>query len=334
MKKRNLYALAGVAAVAGIGGTLAYFNQTLTAENVFNTGKFDTVLVEDFKPEDGDNWEPGAKVNKDVEVVNTGDLPVVVRVKFKETWADKETGKIRYTFDTAEDREKIDLVDPNAGEENKFEHVYQSAPGEESKDPDGKVGTDVDDSVVYKELVNREKWLYNETDGYYYYKDVIPAGKEGEESKTEKILDSVTLSENVDMGKYEEQKFYSQREERPDVNADEGWTEFERYPEGHEKEGEYYSTADMKEWLKNEGKDPIRYMKSSLKQDPELPGYSNAEYTLTITAQTVQATKKAVDSVFGEEIAEKYGWALEEEKIEAETTTEIKPEETPEEVQP
>ena len=79
----KVIAVAAMLAVAGIGGTFAYFNQTLTAANIFDTGKYDTELVEEFKPSEGENWGPGTSVNKDVTIRNTGTLPVVVRVKGK-----------------------------------------------------------------------------------------------------------------------------------------------------------------------------------------------------------------------------------------------------------
>lgn len=90
MKKKNVLALAGVLAVCAVGGTMAYFNQTMEAENVFDTGKYGSTMVEDFKPSEGQNWEPGATVNKVVKVVNTGNLPVVVRVKMDEKWIDPD----------------------------------------------------------------------------------------------------------------------------------------------------------------------------------------------------------------------------------------------------
>ena len=59
----KVIAVAAMLAVAGIGGTFAYFNQTLTAANIFDTGKYDTELVEEFKPSEGENWGPGTKRN-------------------------------------------------------------------------------------------------------------------------------------------------------------------------------------------------------------------------------------------------------------------------------
>ena len=52
MKKKHIAALAGIAAVFAVGGSLAYFNQDLEAVNVLKSGDFDTEIVEEFRPED------------------------------------------------------------------------------------------------------------------------------------------------------------------------------------------------------------------------------------------------------------------------------------------
>lgn len=48
MRKKHIAALAGMAAVFAVGGSLAYFNQNLEAVNVLKTGKFDTTIVENL----------------------------------------------------------------------------------------------------------------------------------------------------------------------------------------------------------------------------------------------------------------------------------------------
>ena len=49
MKKKHIAALAGIAAVFAVGGSLAYFNQDLEAVNVLKSGDFDTEIVEEFR---------------------------------------------------------------------------------------------------------------------------------------------------------------------------------------------------------------------------------------------------------------------------------------------
>ena len=92
MKKKHIAALAGLAAVFAVGGSLAYFNQNLEAVNALSVGKFDTTVHEDFKPIT--DWEPGAEVKKEVRVVNDGNVPAVARVWFVETWTAADGVKI------------------------------------------------------------------------------------------------------------------------------------------------------------------------------------------------------------------------------------------------
>ena len=122
----KVIAVAAMLAVAGIGGTFAYFNQTLTAANIFDTGKYDTELVEEFKPSEGENWGPGTSVNKDVTIRNTGTLPVVVRVKFQEKWV---RGQEEFYFtDTSQEKERPVAIGSPSNANNAFENVYQGDP--------------------------------------------------------------------------------------------------------------------------------------------------------------------------------------------------------------
>lgn len=142
MKNKKLKAIAGLVAVAVIGGSLAYFNQTMTVENPFDTNKYSSELVETFNPGDGDDWQPGATVNKDIQVDNTGDYDVIVRVKFDETWT-RKGGNSAYVTNTG-------INDSTS----------------QTDETDGLVTGDY--SVVKKNLLNADKWFYNTNDGYYY----------------------------------------------------------------------------------------------------------------------------------------------------------------------
>lgn len=166
----KVIAVAAMLAVAGVGGTFAYFNQTLTAANIFDTGKYDTELVEEFKPSEGENWGPGTSVNKDVTIRNTGTLPVVVRVKFQEKWV---RGQEEFYFtDTSQEKEQPVAVGSPSNANNAFENVYQGNP------EDGIANPDADDSVVFKSMMPDGGWVYNPADGYYYYMYVLPGAVE------------------------------------------------------------------------------------------------------------------------------------------------------------
>lgn len=80
--KKKLLALCVVillAAVAIIGGTLAYFTDTEIATNVFTTGDVKIDLIEKFDPENA-TLMPGVDIQKEVTVKNTGSEEAYVRV--------------------------------------------------------------------------------------------------------------------------------------------------------------------------------------------------------------------------------------------------------------
>lgn len=284
MKKKHIAALAGIAAVFAVGGSLAYFNQDLEAVNILKSGDFDTEIVEEFRPEDGKDWKPGTTVNKDFAVKNSGDVPMVVRVSFQETW-EKDDGAY-VTIDTTEKEEGHGEAD------NKFESVWQEEP------TDGL--TDKDDSVVEKTLNLGKEWVYS--DGYYYYTKTLPAG-----ATTEYLLDDVTLSKDADLGKITVVKKYS-------TNPDKTVPEEDWIPFPADEAGNPISESELSRQLKEDGK-TLYHMRSDIVTDENFRGYSDAAYNLTIKAHTVQATEDAVKSVFGEEavqhaLDENWDWEL------------------------
>lgn len=291
MRKKHIAALAGMAAVFAVGGSLAYFNQNLEAVNVLKTGKFDTTIVEKFNPKDGEDWKPGETIEKQYSVTNTGEVDSLVRVKFEETWTREGEETPFVEIDTSELPEKLGTDSAR----NKFESIYQK------DSQDGEADETVDDSVVEKKLhiddVN--DWAYNPADGYYYYKKTLTPN-----ANTTNLLDSVTLSEDVDMGKSILVQKYSTVAGDNLTEAD--WTEFPKDADT----GTYISVSELAERLKEEGK-TLYHMRTDIVSDENATGYADAGYSLTITAQSVQATEEAVESVFSSEAldyARASGW--------------------------
>ncbi|WP_164516877.1 BsaA family SipW-dependent biofilm matrix protein [Clostridium transplantifaecale] len=275
MKKRNIAALAGVAAVLTIGGSLAYFNQTMEVENNFDTAKFGSTLVEDFKPSEGKDWQPGVEVNKDVVVTNTGDVPVVVRVKMDEKWMrDNDAFK---TITAADDKG------------NTIVTVLQGG-GQEEDAKDGL--TDPDKTVVHKTL-NTDDWKLADDGWYYYVSNVPAAGEDGTGNTTEKFLDAVKLANDADMGEFVKTKYYQ-------LEGEDAWVKFPV----DEDTKEQVTEEALEKMITAEGKVIAKIkadvaVKTGADGDTINKGYSDAEYTLTITAEVVQATKEAVDATFG-----------------------------------
>lgn len=258
MRNKKLTAIAGLAAIMIIGGTWAYFNQSSVIKNPFSTGKYDSIVVEDFKPQDGENWVPGATVNKDVTINNTGDYDLFVRVKFDDSWINKTDSSWTKT---------VTKRDETTSQENENDGLIQN-----------------DGSVV--ELVfnqgNRTKWFYNQDDGYWYYKYNLKAkGAADGSDTTGNFLDAVKLLENADMGRYTTTKYYTTAADAPDAS----------------EIGDDKTT----QWVAYDGENVPQEATHNIvitRQDPTAPGYGNADYTLTITVETVQATEDAMQAAF------------------------------------
>lgn len=87
MKKKNkkpIYVLILVAVILLVGGTIAYFTDTVEITNVFKTKPYSTEVTETFTSPN--NWLPGTTTNKSVVAKNTGDVDVAVRMSYTESW--------------------------------------------------------------------------------------------------------------------------------------------------------------------------------------------------------------------------------------------------------
>ena len=271
MKNKKVYALAGVAALALVGGTFAYYNASQTFQNPFNTTNYGTQSTEKFNPSDGDNWKPGAEVDKEVYATNTGKGEVWVRVSFDEAW---NRGDDKFGVFDSKSLGQFNPADGiTAGDHQSWD---------ESVNPrvhDGDVSNDTG-SVVYKNFAEdyTDFWIYNEEDGYYYYKSSLAEGE-----STKKLLDSVILCGDADMGKFENNTYYLVLDDEPE--------EVPVYPNGGDwiKLGEDEKLDPKSEALK----DKYVYTYKENKLIDELQGYANAGYELNINVEFVQADEDA-----------------------------------------
>lgn len=263
-RKTSIIALAALLVVALIGGTIAYWNQTSTIDNPFSTGsKYGSTIVEKFTPQDGEDWEPGVTVEKGVTVTNDGDTDILVRAKLTETWTRKG--------DTT----------PYITQENG--NVYDVHQGNKT---DGL--TTGDKSVVDKNFAAGDKWTAPDANGWCYLKTNLTKGTTAAE-----WLQSVTLNKDIDMGK-QVSTFY--------VATDATGTDWYKLAGDQNKAPKYVTisgdTATAAE-AGDTGAQPVTYGKHVTSIAADAQGYSNSDYVLTVTVQTVQATQDAVNEVFG-----------------------------------
>lgn len=273
-RKTSIIALVALLVVALVGTTIAYWSQTSTIENPFSTGdQYGSTIVEKFTPKDGEDWLPGVKVPKSVTVSNDGNTDILVRAKLTETWTRKSGGDAYISLDK-KDPYTIGQAGGTAGLTDGL--------------------TTGDQSVVRKNFAPGGKWTDSQADGWCYYKTNLTKG-----NKTAPWLDSVELVKDIDMGA--PINTFS-------VAVDESHTKWYKLPAGTTETPKYVTINDADGTAKSVDKDatgakPVLYGKQEIKIDPTAPGYSNSNYVLTVTVQTVQATKDAVNAVFGSGMA-------------------------------
>ena len=296
MKKKAL-AGAGLAALALVGGTFAYYTAENSLDNPLSTGTYETELVEEFTPAPED-MKPGQKWDKKAGAENTGDYPVLVRIKMVEKWSRKGEGT-ESAYKTIES--SSDLFDNGVYSGGYPDGVFDAA---QDNDTDGLTPAE-DGTVVYKHILTDAGWV-DGGDGYWYWNGVLEK-KGSEKSKTTNLLDGLALATDIDLGKYETKEYYAISAEKPDAAEDEKWTAV----------GDFYTKKSND--LNKDGIVDIRdlasvltipdgqtlYRKSASELAKDYPGYSDSNYTLTVTSQFVQATKDAAESSWGEGVLEK-----------------------------
>ena len=203
MNKKYKIAAAGLAALMLIGGTLAYFSQTTEINNEFSTGSYEGTTIEKFNPGDGNDWQPGASVNKEAGAKNTGDSDLWVRIRLDETWknAGKKFGsESKDFFPNVEKANQVDATD-----------------GLTAADTGSVVSKAI--NVITKEESEAGKTGWVEGGDGYFYWNVTLAAKTG---VTSNLLESVTLCEDTDMGAYTTVVYYAV------VSKDAGEPEFDK----------------------------------------------------------------------------------------------------------
>ena len=84
-----------VVVVGLIGMTVAYFSNSTSIENEFETAEYGTDVVETFtSPTD---WQPGDETPKVLTVKNTGEVDEAVRIKIEESWKSKNNTTLPLT---------------------------------------------------------------------------------------------------------------------------------------------------------------------------------------------------------------------------------------------
>ena len=90
--KKTIIILILVLTIGIIGLTVAYFSNSTTLNNIFETKPYGDVFTEEFVAPT--NWLPGDTTNKSVVATNTGEVDQAVRVKLTESWKTANNGTL------------------------------------------------------------------------------------------------------------------------------------------------------------------------------------------------------------------------------------------------
>lgn len=301
---KKSFGLIGLAALTVVGGTWAYFSQSAAITNPFTTKTYDSTVIEHFNPADGDNWTPGAEVEKAVMAKNTGDYPVLVRVKMEEVWSRSGEGEFKKV--TSENGKAFN----SATLGNNGYDALQYAKDDGIVEADKLYDDDGDDSVVHKALQLKADGWIDGNDGYWYWNNILQPTV-----MTEPLMNSVTLAANTDMGLFGTTNYYyvmtkSEAETAKDKNENSALKDGEINPlfdmESYMLEGKktWESAADAEAEktaaaaAKAAGNYFFRKSKSGLEDGKK--GYADASYDLTVITEFVQATSDALTAEWGE----------------------------------
>lgn len=285
---KKVAAVAGLGALALVGGSFAYYFESGSLDNPLSTGKYNTQLVEDFTPPTED-MKPGVNWDKVVGAQNTGDYPVLVRIKMEEKWVRKGAADAYKELHSIEDYAKFNTVKEKVGA-----YSSMTVTADQVNDKDGLTPVD-DKTVVFKNILTNGDWV-DGGDGYWYWNGVLEKKGSGKD-KTTALMDGLVMATNIDLGEYNTSEQYVILEDTYETLP-------ETLPEGAawEDMAEVQDTngdgvADVRDINIPAGMKLFRKSESELNTDA--PGYADSNYTLTITSEFVQATKDAVEEHWG-----------------------------------
>ena len=151
-KKKLGLAAAACAMIGLIAATMAYFSSSHSFTNKFSAAKYSVETYDLFDTEKALDMWPGQTMDASVKVKNTGDVPILVRIKYP----------VKYKENS--------LPDPFTIEEAE-------------KTPGSRLGGHYYLKVVF----STNKFLYNDLDNKFYYQGVITED-DGEVEHFNKII--------------------------------------------------------------------------------------------------------------------------------------------------
>ncbi len=149
--KKSIIALLLVAIIGIVGLTVAYFSNSASITNEFETSEYGTDVIETFTSPTG--WQPGDETSKVLTVKNTGEVDEAVRIKVEEKWVNKNGEELPLTQDgnvaaqinyiNEDDWTKVEVANEDY---YYYYYNYKLAPDEET--------SELLDKVIFNPLIN------------------------------------------------------------------------------------------------------------------------------------------------------------------------------------
>ena len=149
--RKSVVALLLVAIIGIVGLTVAYFSNSISITNEFETSEYGTDVTETFTSPTG--WQPGDETPKVLTVKNTGEVDEAVRVKVEEKWVNKNGEELSLTQDgnvaalihyiNDSDWTRVDVANEDY---YYYYYNYKLAPEEET--------SELLDKVIFNPLIN------------------------------------------------------------------------------------------------------------------------------------------------------------------------------------
>ena len=90
--KKSLLVILLILVIGVVGLTLAYFANSSSVDNIFNTQPYGTTVEEVFTAPS--NWLPGDTTSKTLTATNTGNVDEAVRIRLNESWKTSNNGTL------------------------------------------------------------------------------------------------------------------------------------------------------------------------------------------------------------------------------------------------
>ena len=149
--RKSVVALLLVAIIGIVGLTVAYFSNSTSITNEFETSEYGTDVIETFTSPTG--WQPGDETPKVLTVKNTGEVDEAVRIKVEEKWVNKNGQQLPLTQDgnvaaqvhyiNSSDWTRVDVDNEDY---YYYYYNYKLAPDEET--------SELLDKVTFNSLIN------------------------------------------------------------------------------------------------------------------------------------------------------------------------------------